>query len=412
MSDPFANAILQLEKTSKYLSLDNVIAERLKTPDRVLVADLKIVLDNGGTKSYKAFRSQHNNSRGPYKGGIRFHENVTEEEVKALSMWMTWKCALIDVPFGGAKGGVVVNPKSLSEAELERLSREYVRAFAGSLGSEVDIPAPDMNTDGKIMMWMLNEYEKIIGKNDPAAFTGKPVENGGSQVRIEATGMGGVSVLNEIYDQIGVKHSEISIAVQGFGNVGYWFAKLAYENNFVIKAISDSKGGVFCETGLNPESLMKHKEETGSVAGYDDVKSIITSISPEELLALNVDVLVPAAFENTITVDNAHDVKAKYIFEMANGPVTPEAEDILLSNGVVCIPDILANSGGVTVSYFEWLQNNNNEIWEAEVVREKLNIKMTQAYSDIVGIQEEHNVDMRIAAYMLGVQRVVEAIRG
>ena len=364
-----------IEKTGQKLNLTQEEIDFIIQPDRIIEVKVPVKMDNGVIKTFVGFRSQHNNVLGPYKGGIRFHQNVSREEVIALSTLMTLKCAANNLPFGGSKGGVIVNPKELNETELENLSRSYAKAIAPFIGEDVDVPAPDVNTDGKIMMWMLDEYEKTIDKKSPATFTGKPVEFGGSLGRTEATGRGGVIVMENLLRKLNKNYQ--TIAVQGFGNVGYYFAQIAYEEGYKIVALSDSKGGIYNEKGLNPEEVMKIKEETGSVINYKDGK--VTS--NEELLELPVDILVPAALENVITKDNASKIQAKVIIEMANGPITEEAYPILESKGIISAPDILANGGGVTVSYFEWLQNKHNEHWTEEEVNQKLEEQQTIAFS-------------------------------
>jgi len=315
---------------------------------------------------------------------------------------MTLKCAANNLPLGGGKGGVIVNPKELSEGELERLSRTYAKAIAPFIGEDVDIPAPDVNTDGKIMMWMLDEYEKTIGKKSPATFTGKPVEFGGSLGRTEATGRGGVIVMENLLKALNKDYQ--TIAVQGFGNVGYYFAQIAYEKGYRIVALSDSKGGIYNENGLNPEEVMKVKEETGSVINFKDGKVI----SNEELLELPVDVLVPAALENVISKDNASKIQAKVIIEMANGPITEEAYLILESKGIIIAPDILANGGGVIVSYFEWLQNKKNEKWSEDEVNQKLEGQLTAAFNEIYNISKEFNTNLKEAAFISALKKITK----
>ena len=384
-NDPFLNAQKQIDNVAKYLSLDQKILTRIKQPDRVLKADLKVKMDNGKTRIFKAFRSQHNNSRGPYKGGIRYHANVSESEVKALSTWMTWKCATVGIPFGGAKGGIIVDPKTLSQGELERLSRAYMRAFYKHFGAFKDVPAPDVNTGGAEMSWMLDEYEKLVGHQEPGMITGKPLELGGSQGRTEATGLGGLYVLEQLRQtwKGRILPKNTTIAVQGVGNVGYWFIEFAKKAGYQVVAWSNSKGG-------------EYKGE---------------KITNEQLLELPVDVLVPAALENQITKDNAAKIKAKYIIEMANGPVTPEADEILHKRGTVSLPDVLCNAGGVTVSYFEWCQNNAGYYWTKTEVFAKLKAIMDRAFKDVWQIYTSKRVNPRLAAYILAVDRVVKAMK-
>ena len=383
LNDPFVNAQKQIDNVAKYLEIDKPTLAKIKTPDRVLKAKLKIKMDNGKTKEFPAFRSQHNNARGPYKGGIRYHFNVSESEVKALSTWMTWKCSTVGIPYGGAKGGIIVDPKTLSKGELERLSRAYMRAFYKHFGAWIDVPAPDVNTGGQEMAWMLDEYEKLVGHMEPAMITGKPLELGGSQGRTEATGLGGFYVLEQLAKVKKLNKKKTTIAVQGVGNVGHYFIEFAKKAGYQIVAWSNSKGGEY-----------KGKK-----------------ITNEQLLELPVDVLVPAALENQITAKNAAKIKAKYILEMANGPVTPEADEILHRRGIVSLPDVLCNAGGVTVSYFEWAQNNAGYYWEKAEVFSKLKRIMDDSFAAVWKIMTEKKVNPRLAAYILAVDRVVQAMK-
>jgi glutamate dehydrogenase/leucine dehydrogenase len=406
MNNPWQNAVKQLDLVRRYLDIADTVYERLVTPV-VHRGDLEVA----GNK-YPAFRSQHNNARGPYKGGIRFHPNVTEDEVKALSMWMTWKCAVVGIPYGGGKGGVIVNPSTLSQEELEELSRAYVRLFADVIGENRDVPAPDVNTDGQIMAWMLDEYENIVGYQTPGTFTGKPILLGGSLGREEATGMGGFYVLEQLAGKLGLERTKTRIAVQGLGNVGYWFAKLASEAGYQIVAVADSKAGVMSEKPLNIEEVMTHKKATGSVSGMKGVKEVLS----DEVLWQDVEVVVPAALENAISGENADRVKARAVIEMANGPVTPEADEVLAGKGIVFVPDILANAGGVSVSYFEWVQNRQGYAWKKAEVFERLKEMMEGAFEEVWGGYElgkdagHEPWNMRLAAYMVAVRRVVEAM--
>lgn len=420
MNNPHHNAVAQLEKVAAVLrpnyknqdSFDKAI-ERLKTPDRVVEGDIKVKMDDGSTKTFKAFRSQHNNSVGPYKGGIRFHQNVSKAEVMALSTWMTWKCSVTGIPYGGAKGGVIVDPKKLSVAELERLSRAYAKFIAPYIGPWVDVPAPDVNTTGEIMAWMVDEYEKYLKltyktliENPVATFTGKPLLLGGSQGRTEATGLGGFYVLDQLAKKMKLTPSKTKIAVQGFGNVGYWFAHYAHEAGYKIVALSDSKGGTYNKSGLDPEKILEFKQ-TGKV--MSDYKGG-SKISNQELLELDVDILAPAALENTIDIKNAKKIKAKVVFELANGPTTPEADEILEKNGILVIPDILTNSGGVTVSYFEWVQNLHRFYWDKNQVLEKLKRLMDEAFLRMWDIKTKSKVSPRIATYVSAVKKVVDTM--
>lgn len=406
MTNAFSNAQEQLSQLFDVLHLDDSYKERLMWPDRVIKVAIPVILDNGKTKVFHGFRSQHNNSRGPYKGGIRFHPQVSEDEVKALSMWMTWKCAVVDIPYGGAKGGIIVNPKELSKRELESLSRGYVSKIAKDIGLDVDIPAPDVNTNGEIMAWMFDEYKKITGEGNNGVFTGKPIELGGSEGRDQATGQGGAYILEALVEHEGYKKNEVTIAVQGMGNVGHWFAKLAFDLGFRIVAVSDSKGGVYNKEGLNIDEAIAYKEKNNSFAGFPGSKEITN----EELLELDVTVLAPAALENVITKENAEKIHAKSIIELANGPTTTEADKILANKNILVVPDVLANAGGVSVSYFEWLQNKENEHWTKEIVLEKLEPMMKNAFSEGHEAMHKYNVSMRMGSYVVAIKRVVDAM--
>lgn len=406
MNDPHKNAVAQLKKVAAIIELNDEITERLSQPDKIVEVNLPVKMDNGKVRLLKGYRSQHNNARGPYKGGLRFSPEVSKSEVIALSMWMTWKCAVADVPFGGGKGGVVVDTKELSESELERVSRGFIRAIYQDIGPEVDIPAPDMYTTPQVMEWMVDEYSKLVDKDSPAVITGKPLNRGGSEGRTEATGQGGVYVLEELVKKQKAKPEEISVAVQGFGNVGFHFAKLAAELGYRIVAVSDSQSAIYNPKGIDVNQAQKYKEKKGSFLDYPDAKDILNT----ELLELEVPVLVPAAVENVITTENAAKIKADFIIELANGPTTPEADEILFKNGRIVIPDVLANAGGVTVSYFEWLQNMKNEKWDKEKVLEELRGRMVEAFNSTWEATEKYQVDMRTGAYVLGVKRVVNAM--
>jgi len=407
LKDQFKNAQKQLLNVSKILELNQDTVNQLLVPNRFIEVNFPVKMDDGSIKTFRGYRSQHNNANGPYKGGIRFSLEVSESEVKALSMWMTWKCAVVNIPFGGGKGGVIVNTKQLSKNELERLSRNFIKAIHEAIGPDKDVPAPDMYTTPEIMTWMVDEYSKLVGKDSPAVITGKPVEKGGSKGRTEATGQGGVFVLQKLAEKENLTPQNTTVAVQGSGNVGYYFAKLASQLGFKVVTLSDSKGGIFNPKGLDIDKAIKHKNETGSFSQYQDAQPI----SNKELLELEVDVLVPAAIENVITADNADNIKAKYIIEMANGPVTPNADVILNKKGVLVVPDILANSGGVTVSYFEWLQNKQNESWSTDKVTQKLEKIITSAFDDTWNSMKKYQTDMRMGAYALAVSRVVKAMK-
>ncbi len=404
INDPFANAQTQLAEVSRLIALEPDLRELLANPHRVLMVKIPVLMDSGELKMFTGYRSQHNNALGAYKGGIRFHPNVSESEVKALSMWMSWKCAAVDLPLGGGKGGIIVDPKNLSTSELEKLSRGYVGAIYEIIGEDRDVPAPDVNTDGRIMQWMLAEYESLLGKKSPATFTGKPISAGGSEGRTEATGYGGVYVLQALLSRE-AKSAPQTIAIQGYGNVGYHFAELAFDLGHKIIALSDSQGGIFNSDGIDPRMAMAYKEKTGHLAGHAGAQEITN----EDLLELEADVLVPSALENVITADNAAKVKAHYIIEMANGPVTPDADKILFEKRIISVPDIVANAGGVTVSYFEWWQNKHSERWSKQDVLEQLKSKITKAFMDSYDKMRKLQVPLRTAAYAIAVERVAQA---
>ncbi|MFA5049772.1 MAG: Glu/Leu/Phe/Val dehydrogenase [Candidatus Micrarchaeia archaeon] len=394
-------------KDSKKLISKNL--EFLEMPKRAVNVNIPLVMDNQTVRIIPAYRVLYNDSRGPGKGGIRFHPEVDLEEVCELSFLMSLKCAVADIPYGGAKGGICINPKELSEKELERLSRSYIDAIANIIGVDCDIPAPDVNTNPKVMGWMLDEYEKIIGKKEPGVITGKPVEIGGSKGRSYSTSQGGFFVLEEYLNSKGISKN-IKIAIQGFGNAGYHIARLLFEAGYKIIAVSDSSTGIHNPDGLNISEVFEYKNKNKSLKGYKNAKEI----SNESLLELECDCLVPAALGHVITQKNAENIKAKIILELANGPVSPEADEILFEKGTIIIPDILANSGGVIVSYFEWAQNRMGYYWEEDEVVEKLRKKIVCATKDILKLAEEEKCSLRKASMILAVNKIVEAekIRG
>lgn len=404
MNNPFENAMEQLTKAGTVLNLSEKNLALLSYPDRVIRVSIPVIMDNGELKVFIGYRSQYNNARGPYKGGIRFHPAVTEDEVKALSFWMTIKCAALGLPLGGSKGGVIVDPKKLSKTELEKLSRGYIRQLWRYLGSDIDVPAPDVYTNGEIMQWMREEFEKLAGKKDPGMITGKPIKDGGSEVREYATAQGGVYCVLELSKHMNFVPEKTTIAIQGFGNAGSHMAHILSESGYKIVGTSDSKGAIYSESGLDSAKLEEHKKKTGSVIGFEGSKDI----SNEALLELEVDILIPAALEGVITEKNAPKIKAKTILELANGPTTPEADEILNTKGIVIVPDVLANAGGVTVSCFEWEQNNNGEHWTEEVVLEKLKTAMITAFGDIWSASEKYSVPLRKAAFVKAIERIVE----
>ena len=383
--------------------------ELLKTPQRVLKKKISIRLDNGKVKSFQAYRSQHNDARGPFKGGIRFHPQVTEDEVKALSTWMSIKCAVVGIPYGGGKGGIIVDPRDLSGSELERLSKEYSRFLTPYIGPWKDVPGPDVGIDEQTLAWMLEVYEQKVESHSPATFTGKPIELGGSLGRTEATGLGGAFVLSSYTKLTRMNPVNTTIVVQGFGNVGYWFSKIASELGYKIVAVSDSSGGIYDPKSLDIEKMAELKEKYGSFKEVTNM-SKMKYVSNEELLALKADILVPAALENAITKDNAKKIMAKVILEMANGPTTPEAEEVLLSKKVHVLPDVLCNAGGVTVSYFEWAQNLQGLRWTKDKVYEELKKIMDVSFEEVHKISHQKKVSYRKAAYVLAVKRIIDAM--
>jgi len=406
--NPFKTAQRQLDKAAKELDLDRSVHQALREPMRTFIVNFQVEMDDGKTETFKGFRVQYNDALGPTKGGLRFHPDETLDTVKALAAWMTWKTAVADVPYGGGKGGVICNPKELSDSELERISRGYIRAIANYIGPNKDIPAPDVYTNPQIMAWMMDEYSKAKGENAPGVITGKPVEVGGSLGRGDATARGVIYTIREAAKELGITLADADIAIQGYGNAGYYSATLAKELlDCNIVAVSDSGGGVYNENGLDIEAAKQYKRENGSVSGFDGGESI----SNEELLALEVEVLIPAAIENVLTEENADDVEAEVVAEAANGPTTPEADDILYENGVYIIPDFLCNAGGVTVSYFEWVQNRNRYYWSEAEVYERLDKKMTKAFADVHSRAQEDEVDNRTAAYMVSIEKVAEAMK-
>ncbi|TES83171.1 MAG: Glu/Leu/Phe/Val dehydrogenase [Hadesarchaea archaeon] len=406
--NPFEVVQKQLDKCAKILKLDPNVHEILRVPMRELHVSLPIRMDDGSIKVFQGFRVQYNDARGPTKGGIRFHPDETIDTVRALAAWMTWKCALLDLPLGGAKGGVICNPKEMSQGELERLSRAYINQVGQFIGPDKDIPAPDVYTNPQVMAWMMDEYSKIAGKNRFGVVTGKPLGVGGSAGRGDATARGGLHTVREAAKVCGIDLKKATIAVQGYGNAGYYAAYLAKTLfGSKIVAVSDSKGGIFSKEGLDSEAVREHKAKTRSVINFPNTKPI----SNEKLLELEVDILIPAALENVITGKNAPNIKAKIVAELANGPTTPEADDILYKNGVHVIPDFLCNAGGVTVSYFEMVQNFYMYYWSEKEVHERLKNKITAAYSSVLKASKEYNVNMRQAAYVVAVKRVADAMK-
>ena len=409
---PFNNALAQLASITDILPIEPEYYEMLKSPRREVTVSLPLKLVNGDVATFTGYRVQHNNARGPYKGGLRYHPKVTLSEVKALAMWMTWKCAVIDIPFGGAKGGITVDPKKLSLDDLERLTRKYVGTIERDIGPEVDIPAPDLNTNPQTMAWMMNEYSRLKGHNVPAVVTGKPIEIGGSEGRSAATGRGvAICIREAVKKYLHKDMKDITVAVQGFGNVGSNTVRCVMEMGAKIVAMSDVVGGAKPNGSkffdMTYEHMLQESNKLGSISLIPGVERI----SNEEVLESEVDVLVPAALENQITETNASKIRAQIVVEAANGPTTPMADKILERQKIPLIPDILANSGGVLVSYFEWVQNLNRDHWTEEAVNGRLETKMTHAFNDVMVRAEKENVDPRRGALILAVNKVVAAMK-
>jgi glutamate dehydrogenase (NAD(P)+) len=408
--NPFRIAQIQFDMAAEYLKLDAGLRQILRTPKRVMEVAVPVKLDNGQTKVFTGFRVQHNVSRGPAKGGLRYHPNVTLDEVKALAAWMTWKTATVNLPYGGAKGGIICDPKHMSKGELERMTRRYASEIQPIIGPEIDIPAPDVYTDSQTMAWIMDTYAMTVGHASPGVVTGKPVSIGGSEGRSDATGRGVLFVVEEACKVKKISLRGASVAIQGFGNVGSAVARLFAEKKAKIVAISDSRGGVHNPRGIDPLRAMRYKERSGTVVGMPGA----SRISNDELLALKCDILIPAALENVITLHNAEQIKAKIVAEAANGPTTPHADEILSRRGIFVLPDILANAGGVTVSYFEWAQDLQGFFWQAQEVNSKLEYVMKRAFNDVHESMRKCHVSPRAAAYILAVGRVAEAtaVRG
>jgi len=406
--NPFKIAQRQLDDAAERLGLDTATHELLRWPQREMVVTFPVQMDDGTFKILHGYRVQYNTARGPGKGGIRWHPEETIDTVRALAAWMTWKTAVVDIPLGGAKGGVTCNPKEMSEAEKQRLARAYIRAVAPMLSAARDVPAPDVYTTPQIMAWMMDEYESLVGEHQPGVITGKPLPLGGSEGRGDATARGGIYVTGEAARTLGIDLQGKTMAVQGFGNAGQYAALLGSEIlGLKLVAASDSKGGIFNPKGLDPKKVVEYKLRTGSLQDFPEADGI----SNEELLEMDVTVLFPAALENVITASNADKIRCKISCELANGPTTPEADEILHQNKVFVLPDFLANAGGVTVSYFEQVQNNYNFYWPLEEVHQRLNEKMTRAFHGVYQMYLREKVNMRQAAYLVAVARVAEACK-
>jgi glutamate dehydrogenase/leucine dehydrogenase len=403
----YENFLIQLKEAAKVMNLDECTVDVISKPTRIIEISISVKMDNGKVRVFTGWRSQHNLAIGPAKGGIRYHPDVTRDEVIALSAWMSIKNSVVAIPYGGGKGGIRVNPKELSEAELERLSRTYIDLIYKYIGPDEDIPAPDVYTDSRIMAWMMDEYSKLSGSYQPAVITGKPKIIGGSKGRGTATSRGGFFVLREALKIKNEKFNSLTAAIQGFGNAGSFAMRFLSEAGVKVVAVSDSKGGIYNKHGLSYGAIMEHKKGTGSVIDFNGGNNITN----EELLELDVDILVPAAIENVITEENAHRIKARYILELANGPVTPEADIILRPKNIFVLPDVLANAGGVTVSYFEWVQNRTGFYWTEREVQQRLDTVMSEAFHNVYEIMKEYDIDARKAAYILALSRITEAMK-
>jgi glutamate dehydrogenase/leucine dehydrogenase len=405
MSNPFTAAQDQLKKATKHVDVSDDVLERLKAPMREMHVSIPVRMDDGSLKTFAGYRVQYDDSRGPFKGGIRFHPDTNIDEVKALAFWMTFKCATVGIPLGGGKGGVTVNPKELSERELEQLSRGWMRSMSKFVGPDTDIPAPDVYTTPQIMGWMMDEYSQAVGVYSPGVLTGKPLTAGGSEGRGSATAQGGMYVTKQLVEKMGLENP--SVVVQGFGNAGSIYANMAVAEGWKVTGLADSRGAIFNADGLDVKAVAEHKASTGSVADFPGAENI----EPAAILEQECDILVPAALEGVITGENAGNVKAKAVVELANGPTTPEADDILFEKGITVVPDILANAGGVTVSYFEWVQNSSQYYWSEEEVLEKLKPIMDNAFDGVWGAKEDAGTDMRTGAYIVATKRIADAMK-
>ena len=405
--NPFRIATRQFDTAAEKCGIEPGLREVLRRPRRALSLSLPVKMDDGTIQVFDGYRVQHSSVRGPCKGGIRFHPNVTFDEVKALASWMTWKCSIVNIPFGGAKGGIVCDPRKLTKGELERLTRRYAYEISPIIGPDKDIPAPDVYTDAQTMAWIMDTYSMTHGSSAPGVVTGKPTFLGGSFGRNEATARGCLFVIRSACEVMGIKLNKATVAIQGFGNAGSIAAELLAQNGATIIAVSDSRGGILNRAGLNVPELLAHKAKTGSVVGF----AHSDPISSDAVLELQCDILVPAALENQITLENVESIKARIVAEAANGPTTPDADIVLHERGVMVIPDILANAGGVTVSYFEWVQDLQELFWDEEDVNRRLERVMVKAFSDVHATAKKYNVDMRTGAYIVGIERVATAMR-
>ena len=408
--NPYHMALQQFELAADQLNLSEDMREILRQPKRELTVNFPVRLDNGRIKTFTGYRVQHNVNRGPAKGGIRYSPEVTLDEVKALAMWMTWKCAVVGIPYGGAKGGVICDPKNMSTAELERLTRRYATEISIIIGPRSDIPAPDVNTNPQVMAWIMDTYSMHEGFSSPAVVTGKPLSIGGSEGRNDATATGVLFVTRQAARRLGMPLKGARVSIQGYGNAGSIAARLFHNEGCKVVAVSDTRGGIYNESGLDPAAVLRYKQEQGSVKGFP----LAQTIGVQDVLEVPCDILIPAATEGVITEANADRVQARIISEAANGPITPEADKILLKNGIVVVPDILANAGGVTVSYFEWVQDIQSFFWGVEEITQKLEVIMNRSFAAVAEKADQFSCDMRLAANMLAISRVAEAtqIRG
>jgi len=409
-ANPFESLQEQLDDAGEYLDVGEDVLERLKQPERVLELTLSVEMDDGTIETFDAYRSQFNGDRGPYKGGIRYHPGVTRDEVKALSGWMAYKTAVVDIPYGGGKGGIALDPSDYSESELERITRSFAKEIRPFIGEDKDVPAPDVNTGQREMNWIKDTYETLENTTEPGVITGKALENGGSKGRVEATGRSTMLAAREVFDYLGEELADATVAVQGYGNAGSVAAKLLEDRGANVVAVSDSSGAIYNPEGFDTRHVKAFKRDTGSLAGYDGATE---EFGNDDLLTLDVDLLVPAALENAIDGDLAHDVEADVVVEAANGPLTPDADDVLTERGVHVVPDILANAGGVTVSYFEWVQNRQRFQWTEARVNEELEAVVTDSFDAMIDAYEANDLpNLRTAAYVVAVQRVVDAYEG
>ncbi len=405
--NPFESFQEQVDDAAEFLDVDEGMLERLKNPERILETNLSVEMDDGSIEVFRAYRSQFNGDRGPYKGGIRYHPQVSRDEVKALSGWMVYKCATVGIPLGGGKGGIVIDPDDYTEAELERITRSFAKELTPLIGVDRDVPAPDVNTGQREMNWIKDTYETIENTTEPGVITGKDLASGGSEGRVEATGRSTVIAAREAFDYLDKDIHQATVAVQGYGNAGWISAKLVEEMGATVVAVSDSSGGIYNEDGFDAVAAKDHKRETGSVVGFSGADEEVTN---DELLQLDVDLLIPAALENAIDEEIARGVQADVISEAANGPITPKGDDVLADDDVIVVPDILANAGGVTVSYFEWVQNRQRFSWTEERVNEELEDIVVEQFDRLVEAYEEHDLPtFRVAAYVVAVQRVLQS---